>query len=240
MQNMRAELSCPITLELLEDPINVPCCGKAVNRAALLQCFANLITNCPMCGIDISQFDIIGAPKNVNLAGLVEILLNEHRITHKHKWSATIVPLISNTNETLTVAELKLSIKDAKFLTKPCLFIAVVDQSGSMAGQAWNQVLTALVHIMSLTNSNKKVATKIITYQSCAQYVDTEAKSLNDIITMIQQLRAGGGTHFGNAFKEVKNVLDQQNLSHFSSITITFLTDGQAESSVTSLADDFK
>lgn len=198
MQNMRAELSCPITLDLFVDPINVPCCGKAVNRKALLECFENHIMNCPMCGQNIQDFDIMGAAKNVNLAGLVDILQSQNNNNNQnnleHKWDAKLIPLIGPQKQKLSIAEFKLNLKDAKFSTKPCLFIAVVDQSGSMAGRAWSQVQLALVHIMSLTHRNQLVKTQIITYQSFAQVVNMENKSLEHINTTIGLLKTGGDT----------------------------------------------
>jgi len=69
--NIRSDLQCPITGELLNDPITVPCCGKAFSRAALVEWMTHRSV-CPLCNHDLDQFDAVNACRNTNLAGLVE------------------------------------------------------------------------------------------------------------------------------------------------------------------------
>lgn len=64
-------LLCPLTLELLNDPIHLPCCMKSVSRRALQQCKR---TVCPMCNEDLAGFDIANAKKSVLIASMVDTI----------------------------------------------------------------------------------------------------------------------------------------------------------------------
>ena len=126
MDTLRQDLTFPITLELFDDPVIVPCCGKGFSSAALLQCQSQ---QCP------ADFDVLGAVKNINLAGMVESLKQEEKKQQqKHRWECSLIPLHND------IGELKLSLFNAMFEMKQSLFILVVDQGGSMSGKLWKQV----------------------------------------------------------------------------------------------------
>eukprot|EP01084_Bolivina_argentea_P232975 392509_1 len=77
------ELTCPITFELFEDPISVPCCGKTFSRKALCDCFRNQINNrntCPLCNGDLSSFDPNTAPSNKNILSFVEMIQSQRQL----------------------------------------------------------------------------------------------------------------------------------------------------------------
>lgn len=240
-EELKKDLTCPITQELFEDPISVPCCGKAFSRLDLVQHFDHNGATCPMCRADIPHFDALHAPKNVIIAGMVE---SYNRLAQsppsppvppppKQMWSCSASPVINNENVTLPVSELSISLDNAEFATKPSLFIAVVDRSGSMSGSPWQQVETALLHIMSLTRSSPFVKTVIVAYDSNAEIINTSG-SQADVYRVIKTMFTGGGTNFSAAFQKVKEVLgqyvcdDSNSANNVSNVTIAFLTDGQS------------
>lgn len=91
-------MTCPITQELLSDPVVVPCCTKAFSRVALIQALYNK-RECPMCRGALDMFDASTAPKNRVLAELVEQLRNEPRPLQHAKgnvWTAALHPVEGN------------------------------------------------------------------------------------------------------------------------------------------------
>jgi hypothetical protein len=227
MERVHDELTCPLSLELLLDPIVVPCCQRAVSRSQLVLAFQRR-RHCPMCNGDLSNYDAATAPKNLALEKLVEAVqvpaAAAAPVRPEHRWSAWLDRV-----EQSQMAELTLQLEDSLFATCPSLFIAVVDRSGSMAGNAWRQVQQALVHIIGLTNSNPLVRTVIVAYESSAVVVPTE-------VDAVRALAAGGGTNFSAAYLCVKDVLSrfaysekQSGPTSVSSVQIAFLTDGQAD-----------
>jgi hypothetical protein len=64
------DLTCPISLELLDDPICSPCCGRAFSRASLRSHFQTS-SDCPICRAPLIDFNVETAPRNVNIAALV-------------------------------------------------------------------------------------------------------------------------------------------------------------------------
>ena len=121
------------------------------------------------------------------------------------------------------------------FVVRPSLFIAVVDRSGSMNGNPWKQVETALLHIMGLTRSTPFVRTIIIAYDSNAEIINTSGTEA-DVYRVIKNMFTGGGTNFLPAFARIKEVLaqyicddkDTTSTNNVCSATVAFLTDGQA------------
>lgn len=205
-------LLCPISGELLNEPIVVPCCTKAFSRECLSRW---LETNniCPLCRGNLDDFDADNAPKNLLLAGMVEEYVNEN-INHNpenvlnrpegrdaNKWTSKLTYIGNN-----KLAELELMIENATYSVKPCLFILVADNSGSMAGTAWNQVKDALHFITSRGRENPMVKVKLIVYNSSAQVIELKDNEIDDNIT-IGNLRAGGGTSFRSAFNMIHSVL---------------------------------
>jgi hypothetical protein len=153
-----------------------------------------------MCNADLSEFHPAAAARNVVLAGLVETLKNHQQQQDKnggrpgkarqHKWKAQLSPVVNEKGETLPVAELKLSLKQAKFVPQPSLFIAVVDRSGSMSGAPWRQVETALLHIMGLSRTNSLVKTMVVAYDSNAAIINVDG-SESDVTRTIKTMFTG-------------------------------------------------
>jgi ankyrin repeat protein/uncharacterized protein YegL len=251
MENpLLSDLTCPITLEVLNDPISVPCCGKAYSRQALIDCF--LVKRiCPTCNAELFDYNPLTAAKNVVLASLIESIQNESNVHDVengqiNSWNSTIVPVIDDKGNVLPVSEFNLSLENSQFITKPSLFIAVVDRSGSMSGGPWRQVESALLHIMGLTRSNGLVKTVIVAYESFGEIIDTSG-TVDEVKNKIRTMFTGGGTNFRAAFEKVKEVLqkysysdEQSTENSISNVTISFLTDGQAGERADTLVPAFQ
>lgn len=231
---MAKELTDPITLDLVEDPIVVPCCTKAFSRLSLVQALNHdQDKQCPACRQDISDFDPLAAPTNVVIASMVETLklqMNQTGVAlKKNAWKGVLTPV------TESIAELKISLENSQFRVKPSLFIAVCDTSGSMSGSPWKQVETALIHIMGLTSTNPMIQTVIVRYSSFADVINTSGPR-EQVVQRIKQMFNSGGTNFVAAFEKVREVLgnyiysDEDVPNAVSTATIAFLTDGQDNS----------
>lgn len=262
LETMKNDLTCPITLDLFVDPITVSCCGKAFDRLALIQHFDSSYGNrCPLCNQNLDNFDAVNAPKNVTITSMLESFLklqsNSNSVgsvlqndqndqnNNNEQWSCDLVPLMDN----LDISELQISLENAKFVPRPSLFIAVVDRSGSMGGFFWKQVETALIHIMSLNQSNTFVKTVIVAYDSFAEIINTSGTQA-DVTRVIKSMFTGGGTNFNAAFDKIKDVLskyvcsDVENMknapNNVSNVTVAFLTDGEATSDRNVLVSTFR
>lgn len=224
MEHLREELKCPLTHDLLDDPVSVPCCGKAMSRVPLAEWLSRRQV-CPCCNGDLSHFDVMTAAKNVVLAGMVDAISNRIPAVEvkEQEWKCSLTPIKAGSR----VAEMKLVLEEAKFATRPSLFIAVVDESGSMSGQPMDQVRMALRHIEELAKINEQVKLVIVSYSSGAvviQDIDEYGKRCS-------------GTNFRAAFAKIDEVLrsymcserkeDQQRPNNVSTVTIAFMTDGQ-------------
>lgn len=226
VNNFLLNLQCPITLDLLEDPIIVPCCRNAISREAL-QMSLESNTRCPLCRGDLDNFDVEAEPKNTILCKLIEDLETvnhepEVEVTEEHKWFCKIKPLVF-ANRLTNIAELDISLEKSNFKVNPSLFIAVVDKSGSMAGGPMRQVRDALTHIVNMTYQNPMVTTKIITYDSTSSILNFNSRE--EGLNHVRNLTGGGGTNFLPAYDKINHVL--KNTSGISSVNITFMTDGQ-------------
>ena len=255
MESLVKDLTCPITFELFEDPISVPCCGKAFSRLPLQQHFDSSGYKCPLCNGNLENFDPIIAKKNIVLAGMVDSvklssgIIEDDNSQKKQQWNANLTPVITQNGKKLPYAQLELKLENSEFVTRPTLFIIVVDRSGSMTGSPWKQVETALIHIMSMAHSNNSIKTIIIGYSSTAEIINTDG-SLNEITSIIKTMFNGGGTNFRAAFDKIKLVLskyicsnDEKLLTKENNIggaTIAFLTDGKAFGSKEDLVYEFK
>lgn len=235
LKKMENDLTDPITGDLFADPVTTPC-GHTFGRLSLTQALAAGNPVCPSCRADLSAFDPMAAAKNIQIAGAVETYVQltatvPHReiIATKPKWAATLTPVIDNEGKQLPVGELQLTLEDADFSTKPSLFIAVVDRSGSMSGSPWKQVEMALLHIMALNRSSPFVKTIIVAYDSIAAVIDIPP-SASDMETsmIIKNMFTAGGTNFHAAFAKVKEVLASYKPDDFGNVQIAFLTDGQS------------
>lgn len=69
-------MECPITHELFEDPVLIPCCGNSFERDAISLWLENHVT-CPMCRHPIPGFEPLIEPANMALLRICD----EHRST---------------------------------------------------------------------------------------------------------------------------------------------------------------
>lgn len=76
------ELICPITLNLLEDPITVPCCGRSYSRQSLIHCFDLNIRLCPICRKNLSNFNPRTVPKNIAISHIINIIKTNQHTNH--------------------------------------------------------------------------------------------------------------------------------------------------------------
>jgi len=212
-------LKCPITQELLEDPIVLPCCNNAISRQPMIDWYSNNSV-CPLCRTDLFEigFDPSTASVNHTLANLISSFLSESENVNVnvnvHKWDATLETINDD------VSMLTLSVSNSKFVTSESMFIAVVDNSGSMSGNPINQVKSALKHICGIITDISK---KLIVYSSTASTMDFTQSN-------IDSLSGTGGTNFINAFAEIEHIL-RTNLT-CKRYTIVFMTDGEDASGV--------
>lgn len=76
MQRLESDLQCPLSLDFLDDPVTVPCCGRSFSREQL-RSHLRVSALCPLCRADIPTafpaFNVATEKKNVALASLVEL-----------------------------------------------------------------------------------------------------------------------------------------------------------------------
>lgn len=240
IDNFVNDLTCPLTLELLDDPVKPPCCGQPFSRAAFVAWVEQGGDACPHCRASLENldFDARDAPTERTLKNMVAAIqrqLNERGAQQPHQYHCTLTAV----NE--RVAQLELTLENGRFTPQPTLIVLALDQSGSMSGNPWTQVKTALVHIVGLVDSNPLVKLVVITYQSIATLVDSTTGSVEQIAARMQALQSGGGTNFKSAFDKICEVLRnytyaeeggnaaaalfaERNVGH---VSVAFLTDGQ-------------
>lgn len=234
-EGLIVDLTCPLTLERFRDPVTVPCCGKSFEREEIVEHLSqNDAQLCPLCNGDLSRFDARNQAKNVVLAALVETL---QELTNgappdgggvavaapkEHEWTCTATPIVASN----TMCELSLNLHNARFQTRPALFVAVMDRSGSMGGLPERQVRAALKHIEALAKTSAHVKLVMLTYGSDCTEIQTA-----------EQYRIDGGTNFRAAFQMVDVVLrrymcsdepaDAERANNVSMATVVLMTDGQ-------------
>lgn len=247
------DLECVFTLSLLEDPILLPCCGKSVSRQPLIEQIEQFHNhNCPCCRTPFPPtFDPHSTPRNRALADLVEQYRNSlsantppPSTTTSSEWRARLTCLPSKpSNSTQDIAQLRISLTRGDFVVKPSVFIALVDRSGSMGGEAgspWSQVLMSLDHMVAKTLANPQVTTHVVVYGSTADLVPLPRTSqAADLADFHRRLNFGGGTDFNCAFDRLSEVLRSMNPAEVSHVTVVIMTDGQADSSRTNLITRF-
>ncbi|EFC38207.1 predicted protein [Naegleria gruberi] len=238
------DLLCPISRELLEDPIVVPCCGRAFSRQSLANYFSTIeYRTCPCCRGNLDEFDVESAPKNVNLASLIDQVLNPNnsnqkveQVEEKSLFRIEVEHLIDLDDHDIGVAELTIHVNDPSLNPKPTLFIALADVSGSMQGRPWEQVCTSLKHFAQQSFNNPAIICRMVAYESSAKEIDMKG-TLQSIIRNIETAFTGGGTDFASAFQLACTIItresgqDRENLP-FGNVVITFLTDGEDFSKV--------
>lgn len=241
MDQLLDTVICPITLDIIKDPVQLPCCGKSVSRAPLIAAY-RYRQSCPMCRANLTDFDPVTAPTNRTLASLIESMNKAPEpqvVLKEHQWSGNIEWIDPKKP---SIGRLSLNIARSHFTTKKSIFIAIVDNSGSMSGSPWRQVQTALVHILGLTAvKTATVETRIITYNSYATLLQPmqDPSQLETAKSQILGISAGGGTNFLSAYQELSNLLEtyQDKSASISSISVAFLTDGQAQNDKSTLTE---
>lgn len=234
-------LTCPITMEILEDPITLPC-GHSVSRQPMVLWFQNS-QSCPVCKTELDNYDPQTAPKSINLAYMIELVKQEQaknenipvelfKPKEESKWNAIIHPLSNNENVYQTVIgkmEISNTKKDYFFKT---LLIPIVDKSGSMSGSPTKQVIYSLNRIIDVTYKLPQIMTTIIHYDDRA--INMEINKLQPIDfyrNYVQTKTDGGGTSFRSAFDELIKVCEKhKNDKEISSMVVIFLTDGEDSS----------
>ena len=215
MANPSVDLICPLTLDWLEDPITLPCCGRSISRVPFV-IWQNNSNLCPLCKQALGTFNGRSVPKSVNLAYLVEqaIASNqpkpEIKKTSPAKWTAKIHRLCNNNSINQTViGRLDFSTSDNKYNFKT-LLIPVIDRSGSMSGAPTVQVKYSLNRIVDLLYDNPQLIANLVTYDD--QYNIIE---LNNAVPkehnrdIIAKIPPGGGTSFDSAFTGIIKVIEK-------------------------------
>ena len=237
------DLMCPILLDWLEDPIIMPCCGKAISKIPLYECVKNQTIEerkCPNCVRTIGGFDIINTPVSLNIVSIVKRFKESNPLYLSNKksscqispeWEGSINWLEPTGSAYQTIlGKLKLNCVDNKFNFKT-LLIPVIDKSGSMSGNPITQCKYSLNRIIDLTYANSNIITNIITYNDLASsiYIST-AQSMDSYRLIIEEMKSGGGTSFNSAFNEIMKVCEELIDPTITSVSIIFLTDGEDSS----------
>ena len=238
MESILNTLICPITLEIIEDPVQLPCCGKSVSRQPLKSSL-EIVNKCPLCRGNLSNFDINNAPTNRTLSSIIDSIksTNVTKVIKDHQWSSTFEWLEPKNPY---IGKLSLNIIRSNFQTKKSIFMAVVDKSGSMSNGPIEQVKIALEHIIGLTSVKaSSIETRIILYSSTANnlLIMKDKSTLNDQIKLIKNISADGGTNFLAAYDKISDNLEslKEEADNIASISIAFLTDGQAQNDKSTL-----
>lgn len=233
-------LICPITLELFEDPIALPCCGRCVSRQSLIQHFNVNRKTCIMCRADLSEFDPYTAARIIDLANIVSELeledgngsQNEEKNSKKiekdeDEWKGTI-KILSDKGLPLRkkIGKLELTNDSVKYKN---LVVTVIDRSGSMRGAPMNQVKYSLSRITDLAYSKDNLLNTVITYDDRAEsYMIDRNRPRHFYDKIFSELHDRGGTSFNVAFDEIiktaRLYTDDPNVG---CMTIIFLTDGE-------------
>ena len=237
------DLMCPILLDWLEDPIIMPCCGKAVSKIPLHECIKDIFNTerkCPNCSKSIKDFDILNAPVSLNILNIVKRFKESNPLYLTNKkpnknicmdWEGKVDWLepIESAHQTV-IGKLKLNCLDPKFNFKT-LLIPVIDKSGSMGGNPISQCIYSLGRIVDLAYSNPNIITNIITYNDTASsiFINT-SQTIESYRNQIDSIKAGGGTSFTVAFNEIVKVAQQLIDPTVTNITVIFLTDGEDSS----------
>ncbi len=124
-----------------------------------------------------------------------------------------------------------LSVPEERAIPKDV--IIVLDQSGSMWGEAWNQATDAAAYV--LANLNPRDRFNVVIFSTGVREYSREllpASSIDDAIDWVKNEEPSGGTNINDALIVALNMVDADRAT-----TILFLTDGLATSGITGTAD---
>lgn len=236
------DLKCPVTLDLLEEPVGLPCCGKSISREPLMSYYKSGKTNCPNCAVAFcdSKIHSIGDIEYLPVQKNVSYLVEQARATMSDSdsdsdddiesdWSCKIDLLETNASSDRTTLG-KMSLVCKKKTEFKTLLIPVIDISGSMGGSPLQQCKWAVEHMIDLAYRNDHLLMEVVTYQSTAyEYPIIKTKPKKETIDhILQEMNRSGGTVFASAFDSIVNVIKKYKDSPMvSRIEIVFLTDGQ-------------
>eukprot|EP01084_Bolivina_argentea_P002249 4157_1 len=229
------ELTCPITYELFEDPISVPCCGKTFSRKALIDTFTSQINNintCPLCNGNLSQFDAKTAPSNKNIKSFVELIKKQQEMKQQ-------LNLISEAkNDQSPEKEQKQQQKQHKQNKEPpkkqewsaCIkkMYTLNNKQSNIAqlqirlkNSTFNLIPSLFIIVVdksgsmsgSAWNQVKTALSHISGITNANKLIktifityDSSAKIIQNY-NDIQSMSAGGGTNFQSAFDKIKEIL---------------------------------
>ena len=238
--NVPIDMCCPISLEIFNDPISLPCCGQAISRQSIIDCMSNSLL-CPLCKKSLNKFNAYTCPKSVNIAYLIEnykkSLQDSTQMNKKslenNDWNGIIkiVPTDMHNIYSTVIGQLILKTSNVKQLYKT-LLIPVIDKSGSMSGNPTSQVKYSMNRLLDITYKHNNILTNIITYNDRATTMQVDTSNQQTMYTtMVDNMSAGGGTSFTCAFDEIIKRLDTyKNDNNISSLVVVFLTDGEDSS----------
>ena len=238
------DLMCPILLDWLEDPIIMPCCGKAVSKLPLYECVKDIENKrCLNCNKNINNFDILNTPVSLNILNIVKRFKESNplyisNLTQQKKnqisldWEGKIdwIEPVNNSAYQTILGKLKLTCTDNKFNFKT-LLIPVIDKSGSMGGSPITQCVYSLNRIIDLAYSNSNILTNIITYNDLASSIlINTSQTIESYRLIVDSIKASGGTSFTVAFNEIVRVCQELIDPTVTNVTVIFLTDGEDSS----------
>lgn len=234
---------CPISQCIMLDPITVPCCCRSYSRQALEVMFEKRKI-CPMCQVELEDYDPSTAPRAVTLQNIIDAFVKEHdgklddlildKIDIEKPRLRCIVRRVCQKGPNLTqIAQLKVVNMNKAFKSKSLLMV-VVDESGSMGGSPINQVRFSLKRIVDSAYDNPSILCQVIGYDNTAQsfFIDiSQTKETN--YSRVDKIGRGGGTNFKSAFAEIIRIMNDMqaspvnNLNEISNLIIVFMTDGE-------------
>ncbi|CAH6419002.1 Ankyrin repeat protein [uncultured virus] len=229
------DLQCPILHDWLEDPVTLPCCGKAISRIPLLQSIEHN-PSCPLCRDPLTTEAAENLPTSVNLAYLVEDARKvglppvQPKEESKDSWKAKL-SLLKDEYGTLKskIGQIEISNDQTVYRT---LLLPVIDRSGSMSNKPMEQVHYSLRRLLDLTYAHRNLATTVIAYDDKVESHEiTTVTPRSYFENIFNNIGARGGTSFGAAFKEIVRIAAlNANVPDITSMTILFLTDGEDSS----------
>ena len=228
------EFTDPVSMDTINDPVGLPCCGNVIDRQSIIDCLANS-TTCPYCRGSLSGWDATNAPKLRQVASLIEraqigavggdglsdlFADGTGRKLPTPEWVVHLeeLPLGQGTGGS-RVGQLVITNPDRKHQYRN-LVIPVIDISGSMGGKPIQQVQFCIDILLGMRTS--ELAISIVKYNSSYEIIHIVG------ISQKVQLVSNGGTSFKAAFDGILKVLHHHaSDTLITSVDVVFLTDGQ-------------